>query len=59
MRNTRCSSNTRPMLSLIACADSSEWPIGFSSTIRESGPARPDIARLVAMLVNRLGEVAR
>ena len=37
MRNTRDSSNTRPMDWLIALAESSEWPSGFSSTMRACG----------------------
>ena len=37
MRNTRDSSNTRPMDWLIARAESSEWPSGFSSTMRACG----------------------
>ncbi len=59
MRNTRDSSNTRSMDWLIARAESSEWPSGFSSTMRACGPARPAMDRFCAIGANRLGEVAR
>ncbi|MNY43221.1 hypothetical protein D3C86_1781640 [compost metagenome] len=59
MRNTWDSSNTLPIASVIASADCREWPIGFSSTMRVSAPARPAMARLAAMGANSCGAVAR
>jgi hypothetical protein len=59
MRNTWDSSNTAPIASLIAVADSSEWPMGFSSTMRASLSARPAMRRWLAMGTNSWGAVAR
>jgi len=55
----RDSANTAPIAALIACADSSEWPMGFSSTMRAFSPASPALSRWLAMGSNRSGAVAR
>ena len=58
MRNTRDSSNTRPMDWLIALAESSEWPSGFPARCALAA-GEPAMERFCAIGANRLGEVAR
>ena len=58
MRNTCGSLNTLPIAALISLADSSEWPMGFSTTIRVLLSVSPAIARLALMLANKSGAVA-
>ncbi|MNJ05904.1 hypothetical protein D3C73_1675460 [compost metagenome] len=59
MRNTWDSWNTEPMAVLMALADSSEWPMGFSNTMRDSWSASPAICIWVAIDAKSSGAVAR
>ena len=59
MRKTCGSANAVWISADSACADSSECPNGFSTTMRESGVLAPIAARLCTMVGNAPGGTAR
>ena len=58
MRKICASPNAAPIAALIACAEASEWPMGFSSTMRLFWSTSPAVASEAAMSSNRSGAVA-
>ncbi len=58
MRKICGSSNAWPMPALIAWAEASERPMGFSSTMRVCSPVSRAVASEAAMSWNRSGAVA-